>query len=155
VRRKAAPGKTGDEPLPAPLSLLYSGGPPVVPTSPPGPPDPYRNLGYRIGLYARRIFESDLEALRARVQGRAGRDEKALAEGIAFGSGCSPQILGDGDLEINEIRCIFMAGAKRMIITPSPLHIPPETLRNSQVYEDFAGWLLAREDEDLFEAKFG
>ncbi|HTY53099.1 MAG TPA: hypothetical protein VMB35_07880 [Methanomicrobiales archaeon] len=149
---------TGRTPMGGPPPVLLKpspGDPPGIPSLPPGPPDPYRNLGFRIGRYARRIFESDLETLSARVRGRADRDERALAEGIAIGSGCIPHLQQNGEDEVCEIRCVFVAGAKRIIVTPSPLRIPPEALRDRQMYEDFAGWLLAREDEDLFEVRFG
>ena len=155
MRRKAVPREVGDEPPPVAPSLFHSGGIPAVPVSPPEPQDPYRNLGFRIGRYARRVFASDLEVLHARIQGKGDREELALAEGITIGSGCTPHLHQDGDGEVCEVRCIFTAGAKRIIITPSPLQIPPEALHDRRISEDFAGWLLAREDEDLFDVKFG
>ena len=127
----------------------------AVPASPPGPPNPYRNLGFRIGKYVRQIFEADPVGIQVRVQGRVDREEMALAEGIALGSGCIPSMIPDGGDEICEVRCIFTVGAKRIIVIPAPLRIPSEVLHNTQVYEDFAGWLLVQEDNDLFEVRFG
>jgi len=147
--------RTPGDGSPPGLSQPSLGDPPGIPSSPSGPPDPYRNLGFRIGRYARRIFGSELETLSARVRGRADREERALAEGIAIGSGCIPRMEQNGDDEVCEVRCIFTAGTKRITVTPSPLRIPAEALRDAQVYEDFAGWLLARDDEDLFEVRFG
>jgi hypothetical protein len=126
----------------------------IAPT-PSGPPDPYRNIGYRIGKYARQIFASDLEALSATVYGRTDREEWALAEGIALGSGAIPRLHQNCDSEVSEVRCIFTVGAKRMVVIPRPLKIPADVLHDRQMYEDFAGWLMVREDEDLFEVTFG
>jgi hypothetical protein len=103
----------------------------------------------------RQILGSGEDGLVGVVRGRANREEKALAEGIALGTGCVPRLWHDGDREVCDVRCIFSLGEKRIIITPSPLRIPAEALHDTQVYEDFAGWLLAREDEDLFEVRFG
>jgi hypothetical protein len=155
MRRRTFPSESRGNLPPIPPLASHHSDPSGIPASPPGPPDPYRNLGFRIGRYARRIFESDLEGLSVRVQGTGNREELALAEGIAIGSGCTPGLYQNGEREVCEIRCIFTAGAKRIIITPSPLRIPTEALHDTQVYEDFAGWLLAREDEDLFEVRFG
>jgi len=125
------------------------------PTLPPGPPNPYRSLGFRIGKYVRHIFEVHPVGIQIRVQGKVDREEMALAEGIALGSGCIPTMIPDGGNEVCEVRCIFTVGAKRIIIIPAPLRIPAEALHNTQVYEDFAGWLLVQEDDDLFEVRFG
>jgi hypothetical protein len=139
----------------APPLTTYPGVSTGIPPSLPWPPDPYRNLGYRIGGYVRSIFGSDLEALCATMYGKADKEEKYLAEGIAIGSGTIPRLCQNGDGEVCELRCIFTAGAKRIVIIPRPLQIPGEVLRDRQLYEDFAGWLLAREDGDLFEVRFG
>lgn len=122
----------------------------------PGNPDPYRNLGLRIGKYVRQVLGSDVDGLSAVVYGKAGREEVAfLVEGIALGSGTVPRLCLNGDAEICEIRCIFTAGAKRITVIPRAIEIPGNISQDRQLLEDFSGWLMVREDEELFEVRFG
>lgn len=119
-----------------------------------GPHAPHRAVGYRLGRYAASILGWDGAGIRAEIHGSRGPEGLALAEGIALGCGCQPT-LRDGAREVfPELRCIFTCLGKRVVLVPRPFLAPKEVAGDPRMNEDFASWLLSREDPELFEVRF-
>ncbi len=112
---------------------------------------PYIVLGYRIGRYARKMFCSDPFQMKADVFCQDRPPQSCLADGIQIGSGCT---LGKRNIRIvpsDEIRCLFAAGDREMIVVPRPITFPSESgIDHGLLIEKLAEEMYRMADEELF-----
>jgi len=111
---------------------------------------PYLVIGYRMGRYAKDNFCGDPWKLKCTVFCSGVPPESCLADGIQVGSGCT---LGKRNIEIvadGEVRCVFEAEGKRMILRPKSFELPKYRHHYEEMVEGIAEDMFAVDDGELF-----
>lgn len=112
---------------------------------------PYIVLGYRIGKYVREHFCNDPFRMNAEVFCSGEPPQSCLADGVQLGSGCT---LGKRNIEIvpsGEIRCIFKADGRELLVTPRPFPLPQRDRDYEAAIEAIAEEMYAQPERDLFD----
>lgn len=112
---------------------------------------PYIVLGYRIGRQALEILGGDPFSINAEVFCSGVPPQSCLADGVQLGSGCT---LGKGNIEViqsDQVFCVFVAGEKRVRITPLSLKTFDMNDSDYEVcIEQYAESLYSLPDEEIF-----
>ncbi|MDI6899057.1 MAG: formylmethanofuran dehydrogenase subunit E family protein [Methanolinea sp.] len=111
---------------------------------------PYIVLGYRIGKYVRENFCGDPFQMKAEIHCAGKPPESCLADGVQLGSGCT---LGKRNIEIvpsGEVRCVFVANGKKMVVTPRPFPLPRRDMDYEAAIEAVAEEMYSLPAEKLF-----
>lgn len=114
---------------------------------------PYIVLGYRMGRFVRERFCPDPFQMRAEVHCNGQPPQSCLADGVQLGSGCT---LGKGNIEIvpsQELKCIFIAGGRRLVVRPRPFPLPPRDRYYEKSIEDIAERMFHMAESELFDAE--
>ena len=112
---------------------------------------PFLVIGYRMGRYVKKYFCADQWKLRCTVYCSGTPPESCLADGVQAGSGCT---LGKRNIEIvadPEVRCVFTAGDRQIVLRPKPFQLPKQRNHHyEEMVEGLSEDMYAMDDEELF-----